>query len=140
MEVVIKQENTSCSFSWKEKCSILLSRSVFLPIVLLVFLFFTQSFSGSNMVSYYTVTILQMAEIPIDENITAILVAAQYVLGYFISSILVTRIPRRALLIGSLVLMMLANLSAGLGMPSKKKFIWREICHTGGEGVQPNPY
>ena len=26
-----------------------------------------------------------------------------------------------------------------LGMPSKKKFIWKEICHTGGEGVPPNP-
>ena len=119
MEVVIKQENTSSSVSWKEKCSKLLSRSVFLPIVLLVFLFFTQSFSGSNMVSYYTVTILQMAEIPLDENITAILVAAQYVLGYIISSVLVTRIPRRALLIGSLILMMLANLGAGLVLLDK---------------------
>ena len=59
-----------------------------------VFLFNTQLFIGSNMVSYYTVTILQMAEIPLDENITAILVASQYVLGYFISSILVTRIVR----------------------------------------------
>ena len=114
MEVVIKQENVSPSFSFQEKCSKLLSRSVFFPIMLLVFLFFTQSFSGSNMVSYYTVTILQMAEIPLDENITAILVAAQYVLGYFISSILVTRIPRRALLVGSLILMMMANLGAGL--------------------------
>merc|ERR1719348_1658031 len=96
------------------------SRTVTLPMMLLVFLFFTQSFSGSNMVSYYTVTILQMAEIPLDENITAILVAAQYVLGYIISSILVTRIPRRALLIGSLILMMLANLGAGLALLDKK--------------------
>jgi len=92
----------------------LLDQSVIKPMVLLVFLFFTQSFSGSNMVSYYTVTILQMAKIPIDENLAAILVAAQYVVGYSLSSMFVTRIPRRALLFGSLALMMLANLSAGL--------------------------
>ena len=29
-------------------------------MALLVFLFFTQSFSGSNMVSYYTITIFQV--------------------------------------------------------------------------------
>ena len=84
-----------------------------------VFLFNTQLFIGSNMVSYYTVTILQMAEIPLDENITTILVASQYVLGYFISSILVTRIPRRVLLVGSLILMMMANLGAGLVLLEK---------------------
>ena len=38
----------------------LLDRTVLFPMALLVFLFFTQSFSGSNMVSYYTVTILQV--------------------------------------------------------------------------------
>ena len=90
-------------------------------MALLVFLFFTQSFSGSNMVSYYTITIfqvgsfifpkqllffslikncfgcdsrvsfkrqlvlrifIQMANIPLDENLASVLVAAQYVLGY----------------------------------------------------------
>ena len=66
-------------------------------MALLVFLFFTQSFSGSNMVSYYTITIfqvwfrisipttinfVQMANIPLDENLASVLVAAQYVLGY----------------------------------------------------------
>ena len=122
-------------------------------MALLVFLFFTQSFSGSNMVStssggpppppspymiylrlqvsYYTVTILQMADIPLDEHISAILVAAQvtvhgyhtalltaaccqYVVGYALSSVLVTRLGRRTLLMASLLLMMLANLGAGL--------------------------
>ena len=36
------------------------TRTVLLPMALLVFLFFTQSFSGSNMVSYYTITIFQV--------------------------------------------------------------------------------
>ena len=75
------------------------TRTVLLPMALLVFLFFTQSFSGSNMVSYYTITIfqvwfkdfdvkiptinfVQMANIPLDENLASVLVAAQYVLGY----------------------------------------------------------
>ena len=74
------------------------TRTVLLPMALLVFLFFTQSFSGSNMVSYYTITIFQvrfgqisnmstdqlyqMANIPLDENLASVLVAAQYVLGY----------------------------------------------------------
>ena len=81
--------------------------------------------------SYYTVTILQMADIPLDEHISAILVAAQvtvhgyhtalltaaccqYVVGYALSSVLVTRLGRRTLLMASLLLMMLANLGAGL--------------------------
>ena len=119
MEAAAKAENSSSGSSMRHKLSALMSRSVLIPMALLVFLFFTQSFSGSNMVSYYTVTILQMAEIPMDENISAILVAAQYVLGYAISSVLVTRIGRRALLIGSLVLMMLANLGAGLVLLDK---------------------
>jgi len=89
-------------------------RTVLLPMALLVFLFFTQSFSGSNMVSYYTITIFQMANIPLDENLASVLVAAQYVLGYSLSSLFVTKIPRRTLLFASLALMTLANLSAGL--------------------------
>eukprot|EP00091_Calanus_sinicus_P011127 TRINITY_DN25326_c0_g1_i1.p1 TRINITY_DN25326_c0_g1~~TRINITY_DN25326_c0_g1_i1.p1 ORF type:complete len:246 (+),score=56.11 TRINITY_DN25326_c0_g1_i1:870-1607(+) len=89
-------------------------------MALLVFLFFTQSFSGSNMVSYYTVTILQMANIPLDENLAAILVAAQYVVGYCLSSIFVTRISRRSLLFGSLALMMTANLGAGIVLFNSK--------------------
>ena len=71
------------------------------------------------MVSYYTVTIFQMAEIPLDENVAAILVAAQYVVGYSISSVLVTRVPRRVLLIGSLILMMMANFAAGMVLLEK---------------------
>ena len=119
IEAAAKAENSSSDSSMRTKVSALVSRSVLIPMALLVFLFFTQSFSGSNMVSYYTVTILQMAEIPMDENISAILVAAQYVLGYAISSVLVTRVGRRSLLIGSLVLMMLANLGAGLVLLDK---------------------
>jgi len=92
----------------------LVDRTVILPMALLVFLFFTQSFSGSNMVSYYTITIFQMANIPLDENLASILVAAQYVLGYSLSSMFVTKIPRRSLLFISLTIMTLANLSAGL--------------------------
>ena len=34
---------------------------------------------------------MQMAKIPIDENLAAILVAAQYVVGYSLSSMFVTR-------------------------------------------------
>jgi MFS family permease len=98
----------------------LMDRTVLRPMALLVFLFFTQSFSGSNMVSYYTVTILQMANIPLDENLAAILVAAQYVVGYSLSSMFVTKISRRALLFGSLALMMMANLGAGIVLFNSK--------------------
>ena len=100
----------------------------------------------------------QMADIPLDENLASILVAAQYVLGYWsvqrvinrdtpssrnssqrrfincfpqhrkhnflassdlspspsLSSVFVTRIPRRTLLFASLTIMTLANLSAGI--------------------------
>ena len=119
LEVVVRAETDNSAGSWRETAAKLYQRTVLLPMALLVFLFFTQSFSGSNMVSYYTVTILQMAEIPLDENLTAIIVAAQYVFGYCLSSIMVTRIPRRALLISSLALMMTANLAAGLVLLDK---------------------
>lgn len=102
-------------------------RTVLLPMALLVFLFFTQSFSGSNMVSYYTITIFQMANIPLDENLASVLVAAQYVLGYSLSSLFVTKIPRRTLLFASLTIMTLANLSAGLVLLRQQP-----------EGVSPN--
>jgi len=55
-----EEEQKGQSRSIKTTVSKLLDRSVLLPMALLVFLFFTQSFSGSNMVSYYTVTILQV--------------------------------------------------------------------------------
>lgn len=119
LEAVVQAETDNVAGNWRESCARLLDRTVLLPMALLVFLFFTQSFSGSNMVSYYTVTILQMAEIPLDENLTAILVAAQYVFGYCLSSLMVTRIPRRALLMASLALMMTANLAAGLVLLGK---------------------
>ena len=136
LELVVKKETGSGSQTWSQRFNALLTRTVLIPMVLLVFLFFTQSFSGelrtivrlsiitclvlgSNMVSYYTVTIFQMAEIPLDENVAAILVAAQYVVGYSISSVLVTRVPRRVLLIGSLILMMMANFAAGMVLLEK---------------------
>ena len=111
------------------------------PAALLVFLFFTQSFSGSNMVSYYTVTIFQLARIPLDENLAAVLVAAQYVLviierktkedmypycvlwrlqGYGLSSVLVRSLPRRSLLVASLLLMLAANLAAGAALLARQ--------------------
>ena len=37
-------------------------------MALLVFLFFTQSFSGSNMVSYYTITIFQVSRDNLETN------------------------------------------------------------------------
>jgi len=117
---VVGQEEKNQSRSLSAIVRKLMDRSVLLPMALLVFLFFTQSFSGSNMVSYYTVTILQMANIPLDENLAAILVAAQYVVGYCLSSLFVTRIPRRVLLFGSLTIMMIANLGAGIVLFNRK--------------------
>ena len=102
----VEEEEKNQDQSVLATISKLLDRTVLRPMALLVFLFFTQSFSGSNMVSYYTVTILQvssstnrlktnvlvqMANIPLDENLAAIVVAAQYVVGYCLSSMLVTR-------------------------------------------------
>ena len=57
-----------------------------------------------------------MAKIPIDENLAAILVAAQYVIGYTMSSFTVTRVGRRTLLSVSLVIMCVANIAAGLAL------------------------
>ena len=54
MEGVVKEEASSSSDSMRLRMMRLSSRTVTLPMMLLVFLFFTQSFSGSNMVSYYT--------------------------------------------------------------------------------------
>lgn len=115
--------------SWRN----LLHRTTLLPMALLVYLFFTQSFSGSNMVSYYTVTILKMADIPIDENFAAILVAAQYFLGYTLSSYFVTRIPRRVMLLSSLVMMGLANTAAGLVLLRNKYSLTLVAEQTGNE-------
>ena len=55
-----------------------------------------------------------MANIPMDENLAAIIVGSMYVVGYSLSSWLVSRIPRRSLLIGSLFLMMIANLGTAV--------------------------
>ncbi|XP_023329395.1 facilitated trehalose transporter Tret1 isoform X2 [Eurytemora carolleeae] len=100
--------------SGKSKLSLITNRTSILPMLLLIFLFFTQSFSGSNMVSYYTVTILQMAKIPIDESIASILVAAQFVIGYCCSASLIRRFPMRTLLMCSLFIMGMANLATSL--------------------------
>ena len=55
-----------------------------------------------------------MSKIPLDENLAAIIVAAMYIVGYGLSSILVRRIPRRTLLFGSLFMMMMGNLGVGI--------------------------
>ena len=60
---VVGQEEKNQSRSLSAIVRKLMDRSVLLPMALLVFLFFTQSFSGSNMVSYYTVTILQVRKL-----------------------------------------------------------------------------
>jgi len=116
---IMEEENREEGDSCGDQLGLLVQRSVLLPMGVLVFLFFTQSFSGSNMVGFYTVTILQMANIPLDENLASILIAAQYLLGYLFSAIFVTRVPRRVLLFGSLFLMGLANVGAGLVLLSR---------------------
>ena len=56
----MEKESRDEGDSTKHKLGMLVQRTVLMPMAILVFLFFTQSFSGSNMVGYYTVTILQV--------------------------------------------------------------------------------
>ena len=79
------------------------------------------------MISIHT---LQMADIPMDENLASIMISGQYIIGYLFSSIAMlrsgiesilhficietnSRYPRRVLLFLSLVIIGLANFSAG---------------------------
>ena len=47
--------------SFTTKTKMLLDKSSLIPMIIVVFLFATQSFCGSNMVNYYMVTILQVS-------------------------------------------------------------------------------
>ena len=58
--IAIEKKNQIVKPSLSERLRKLADRTVLKPMALLVFLFFTQSFSGSNMISYYMVTILQV--------------------------------------------------------------------------------
>ena len=58
--IAIEKKTQIVKPSLSEGLRKLQDRTVLKPMALLVFLFFTQSFSGSNMISYYTVTILQV--------------------------------------------------------------------------------
>ena len=58
--IAIEKNNQIVRQSLSERLSKLLDRTVLKPMALLIFLFCTQSFSGSNMISYYIVTILQV--------------------------------------------------------------------------------
>ena len=59
--IAIERQDEKMNQSLSVKLRKLLDRTVMIPMALLLFLFFTQSFSGSNMVSYYMVTILQVS-------------------------------------------------------------------------------
>ena len=58
--IAIEKKDHIVKKSLSEKLRKLQDKTVLKPMTLLVFLFFTQSFSGSNMISYYMVTILQV--------------------------------------------------------------------------------
>ena len=58
--IAIEKKTQIVKPSLSEGLRKLQDRTVLKPMALLVFLFFTQSFSGSNMISYYMVTILQV--------------------------------------------------------------------------------
>ena len=58
--IAIEKNNQIVRQSLSERLSKLLDRTVLKPMALLTFLFCTQSFSGSNMIGYYMVTILQV--------------------------------------------------------------------------------
>ena len=58
--IAIEKKDQIVKQSLSERLRKLQDKTVLKPMALLFFLFFTQSFSGSNMISYYMVTILQV--------------------------------------------------------------------------------
>lgn len=61
LEKIHQSSASQNSSNTVQKARTFFQRPVLYPMSLLIFLFFTQSFSGSNMVSYYTVTIFQVS-------------------------------------------------------------------------------
>ena len=59
---MINEEGNKDVENWSSQLKMLLLRSSLIPMTVLVFLFSVQSFCGSNMVSYYTVNILQVRD------------------------------------------------------------------------------
>ena len=66
---MINEEGNKDVENWYSQLKMLLLRSSLIPMTVLVFLFSVQSFCGSNMVSYYTVNILQVRDIRNVNNI-----------------------------------------------------------------------
>ena len=71
---IINEEGNKDVENWSSQLKMLLLRSSLIPMAVLVFLFSVQSFCGSNMVSYYTVNILQVRDICNVNNINNLII------------------------------------------------------------------
>lgn len=77
-------------------------------------LMFFQQMSGINAVIYYTSNIFAAAKVTIEPEIATIMVGAFQVVATFVSSLIVDKLGRRILLLGSDFLMALSTLLLGI--------------------------
>ncbi|XP_076637093.1 facilitated trehalose transporter Tret1-like isoform X5 [Colletes latitarsis] len=77
-------------------------------------LMFFQQFSGVNTVIFYASDIFEQTGADIDPQYSSIIVGAMQVIAVFVSTLVIDRLGRRILLLGSIILMFLTSFTLGL--------------------------
>lgn len=102
--------------SVKDKLNYLMSRPVLAPLVMMTGMFILQTVSGSDTVAFYSLDIFQRAQVPMDNHLLSSLVQIGFILGYILSTPLLSKIPRRLQFIMSALFMALSFTTLGFSL------------------------
>ncbi|XP_043263388.1 facilitated trehalose transporter Tret1-2 homolog isoform X3 [Colletes gigas] len=108
-EVLEETRNRKISFLASLK-----SKAALKGFVIAYGLMFFQQFSGVNTVIFYASDIFEQTGADLEPSLSSIIVGAMQVIAVFVSTLIIDRLGRRILLLGSIIFMFLSSFTLGL--------------------------
>lgn len=118
---ILACQEISSEGSFKSRLREMTSRSMFYPVASLLLMFCMQPISGSDTVSFYSLDIFQRANVKMNNHMLSICVNSGFTIGYIISAIIMTRVPRKVQFISSAFFMAVSNATLGFTLQEEAR-------------------
>ena len=106
----------------KMKAKEMSSRTVLLPILVMLLMLTLQPLSGSDTVSFYSLDIFRRANVKMNNYVLSILVNSGFTLGYLFSAMIMTRVGRKLQFISSGLFMAVSLATLGFTLDEEVIF------------------
>lgn len=114
-----EEANLSSLDKIKMKAKEMSSRTVLLPILVMMLMLTLQPLSGSDTVSFYSLDIFRRANVKMNNYVLSILVNSGFTLGYLFSAMIMTRVGRKLQFISSGLFMAVSLATLGFTLDAE---------------------